>query len=156
MVFFGVQCPYTLVSVAPIGNISWLCVPRWESYALGQAERLKSHARAAKVVHSFAWNPLYNKVLHSFALNPLYFASVNRTFYLVYLCIWWLLSKNFAHIFSRKFQVMLWYYYTFVYVLFYTGCLSKSKWGKKIVDELFVSDGTNQYESWIPWNLMYC
>ena len=72
MVFFGVQWPYTLVSVAPIGNTSWLCDPRWESYALEQAERLISHARAAKVVHNFAWNPLYNKVLHTFALNPLY------------------------------------------------------------------------------------
>ena len=30
-----------------------------ESYALEQVERLKSHARAKNVVHTFAWNPLY-------------------------------------------------------------------------------------------------
>ena len=60
-VFSGLLLPCTLISVAPIGNTSWLCDPRWESYALEQAERLKSHARAAKVVHSFALNPLYKK-----------------------------------------------------------------------------------------------
>ena len=70
--FSGVLWPYTLVSVALIGNTSWLCDPKWESYALEQSERLVSHARATKVVHNFAWNPLCNKVLHSFALNPLY------------------------------------------------------------------------------------
>ena len=72
IVFSGVLWPYTLVSVALIGNTSWLCDPKWESYALEQSERLVSHARATKVVHNFAWNPLCNKVLHSFALNPLY------------------------------------------------------------------------------------
>ena len=30
-----------------------------ELYALEQAERLKSHDRAKKVVHTFAWNPQY-------------------------------------------------------------------------------------------------
>ena len=30
-----------MVSVAPIGNTSWLCDPRWVSYALEQSERLK-------------------------------------------------------------------------------------------------------------------
>ena len=48
--------------MAPIGNTSWVCDPRWESYALEQAERLKSHARAKKVVHTFAWNPLYETI----------------------------------------------------------------------------------------------
>ena len=48
-----------MISVAPIGNTSWVCDLRWESYALEQAERLKSHARAKKVVHTFAWNPLH-------------------------------------------------------------------------------------------------
>ena len=37
-----------------------------------------SHARAEKVLHNFAWNPLYNKVMHSFAWNPLY-TVVHRT-----------------------------------------------------------------------------
>ena len=45
--------------MAPIGNTSWVCYLRWESYALEQAERLKSHVRAKKFVHTFAWNPLY-------------------------------------------------------------------------------------------------
>ena len=72
MVFYGVQWPYTLVSVTPIGNTSWLCHPRWESYALELAKSLVSHARDAKVVHNFTWNPLYYKVLYIFALNPLY------------------------------------------------------------------------------------
>ena len=47
--------------MAPIGNTSWVCDLRLESYALEQAERLKSHARAKKVVHTFAWNPLYKE-----------------------------------------------------------------------------------------------
>ena len=49
-----------MISVAPIGNTSWACDPSWESYALEQAERLKSHTKAKKVVHTFAWNPLYD------------------------------------------------------------------------------------------------
>ena len=49
-----------MVSVAAIGNTSWVCDPKLVSYALEQAERLISHARANKVVHNFAWNPLYN------------------------------------------------------------------------------------------------
>ena len=48
--------------MAPIGNTSWVCDPSWESYALEQAERLKSHDRAKKVVHTFAWNPLYSTI----------------------------------------------------------------------------------------------
>ena len=48
-----------MVSVAANGNTSWVCDPSWESYALEQTERLKSHAKAKKVVHTFAWNPLY-------------------------------------------------------------------------------------------------
>ena len=47
------------MSVAPIGDTSWVCDPKWASYALEQAERLMSQARAKKVVHNFAWNPLY-------------------------------------------------------------------------------------------------
>ena len=43
-------------------------IHRWESYALKQAERLKSHARAKKVVHNFAWNPLCFGILGF--LNP--------------------------------------------------------------------------------------
>ena len=57
-------------SVAPIDNTSLVCDPKWVSYALEQAERLISHARAKKVVHNFAWNPLYNKVMHKFAWDP--------------------------------------------------------------------------------------
>ena len=59
----GVLWPYTLISVAPIGSTSWVCDPSWESYALEQAERLKNHARAKKIVHSFAWNPLYYRCI---------------------------------------------------------------------------------------------
>ena len=59
-----------MISVSAIGNTLWACVPRLVSYALEQAERLKSYARAKKVVHNFAWNLLYNKVLHTFAWNP--------------------------------------------------------------------------------------
>ena len=33
--------------MAPIGNTSWVCDPRWESYALEQAERLKSQKGCA-------------------------------------------------------------------------------------------------------------
>ena len=60
-VFSGFLWPYTSILVAPIGNTSWVWVSdlRWESYALVQAERLKSHARAKKVMHTFALNPLY-------------------------------------------------------------------------------------------------
>ena len=53
-----------MISVAPIDNTSWVCDPSWESYALEQAERLKSHAKAKKVVHTFAWNPLYKTCCH--------------------------------------------------------------------------------------------
>ena len=59
MVFSWLLWPYTLISVAPIGNTSWVCDPKWESYASEQAERLLSHTRAKKVVHIFALNPLY-------------------------------------------------------------------------------------------------
>ena len=58
-VFSGLLLPCTLISVAPIGNTSWVCDLKWESNALEQAERLKSHARAKKVAHTFAWNLLY-------------------------------------------------------------------------------------------------
>ena len=47
-----------LVISDPISNTSWVCDLRWESYALEQAERPESHARAKKVVHTFAWNLL--------------------------------------------------------------------------------------------------
>ena len=33
-VFSGVLWPYTLISLDPNGNTSWLCDPKWESYAL--------------------------------------------------------------------------------------------------------------------------
>ena len=59
IVLSGLLWPYTLILVAQIGNTSWLCDLRWESYALEQAERLPSQARAKKVVHIFALNPLY-------------------------------------------------------------------------------------------------
>ena len=39
-------------------ELNWVCDPRWVSNALEQEERLKSYARAKKVVHNFAWNPL--------------------------------------------------------------------------------------------------
>ena len=58
-VFSGFLWPYTSILVAPIGNTSWVSDLRWESYALKQAEQVKSHARAKKVVHTFSWNPLY-------------------------------------------------------------------------------------------------
>ena len=51
---------FTIVSVAARGDISWVYDPNLVSYALEQAERLISHARANKVVHNFAWTPLYN------------------------------------------------------------------------------------------------
>ena len=59
IVLSGLLWPYTLILVAPIGKTAWLCDPRWESYALEQAERLLSQAKAKKVVHIFALNPLY-------------------------------------------------------------------------------------------------
>ena len=49
-----------MISVAAMVNTSWVCDPRLVSYALEQAERLISHARANKVVHNFAWTPLYS------------------------------------------------------------------------------------------------
>ena len=72
IVFSGVLWPYPIISVAPIDNTSLVCDPEWVSYALKQAERFISHARAIKVVHNFAWNLLYDKVLHTFAWNTLY------------------------------------------------------------------------------------
>ena len=48
-----------MISAAPIDNTSLIYYPRWVSNALEQEERLKSYARAKKVVHNFAWNPLY-------------------------------------------------------------------------------------------------
>ena len=48
-----------MISVAAMVNTSWVCDPSLVSCALEQAERLISHARANKVVHNFAWNPLY-------------------------------------------------------------------------------------------------
>ena len=53
--------------MAPIGNTSWVCDPKWVSYALEQAERLLSHTRAKKVVHIFALNPLYSLLKESVA-----------------------------------------------------------------------------------------
>ena len=49
-----------MISVAPIATTSWVCDTRLVSYAMEQAERLISHARANKVVHNFAWTRLYN------------------------------------------------------------------------------------------------
>jgi len=51
--------PYTMILVTPIGNASWVCDLRWESYALEQAKGLESHARAKKALYIFALNPLY-------------------------------------------------------------------------------------------------
>ena len=48
-----------MISVAQIATTSWVCDPRFVSYASEQAERLISHARANKVVHNFAWTPLH-------------------------------------------------------------------------------------------------
>ena len=45
--------------MTPIGDTTWACDPRWVSYALEQAERLKSHARAKKVMHNFDCTPQY-------------------------------------------------------------------------------------------------
>ena len=50
-----------MISVAAIGNTSWVCDPRLVSYALEQAERLISHVRANKVVHNFPWTTLNRK-----------------------------------------------------------------------------------------------
>ena len=61
-----------MISVAPIDNTSLVCDPSWVSNALEQAERLISHTRAKKVPHNLACNLLYDKVLHMFAWNPLY------------------------------------------------------------------------------------
>ena len=49
-----------MISVASTDNTLWVCDPIWVSNALEQAERLISHARANKVVHNFAWTPLYS------------------------------------------------------------------------------------------------
>ena len=48
--------------MAASGNISWVYDPSMVSYALEQAERPISHARANKVVHNFAWIPLYAQI----------------------------------------------------------------------------------------------
>ena len=48
-------------------------------YALEQAETLISHARAKQVLNSLAWNPLCNKVMHNFAWAPLYHESSKDT-----------------------------------------------------------------------------
>ena len=61
-----------MISVAAMVNTLWVCDHKLVKYALEQAERLISHARAKKFVHNFAWNPLYNKVMHNFAWTPLY------------------------------------------------------------------------------------
>ena len=50
-----------MISVAPIDNTSLVCDPRWNSNALEIAERLKSNARAKKIVHNFVWNRTYIK-----------------------------------------------------------------------------------------------
>ena len=62
--------------MAPIGNTSWVSDLRWESYALKQAEQVKSHARAKKVVHTFAWNPLYMYVIHFAKITYFHFTRV--------------------------------------------------------------------------------
>ena len=49
-----------MILVAPIATTSWVCDTRLVSYAMEQAERLISHARANKVMHNFAWTPLYD------------------------------------------------------------------------------------------------
>ena len=54
--------------IAAMVNTLWVCDHKLVKYALEQAERLISHARANKVMHNFAWTPLY-KFLHS---NPLF------------------------------------------------------------------------------------
>ena len=52
-----------MISASLMVNTSWVYDPRLVSYALEQAERLISHARANKVVHNFAWTPLYRPKL---------------------------------------------------------------------------------------------
>ena len=47
-----------MISVARIGNTSWVCNPRWVSYAF---EEVMTYAIAKKVVHNKAWNPLYTQ-----------------------------------------------------------------------------------------------
>ena len=73
-VFYGLLWPFTLILVAPIGNTSWVCDPRWVSYALEQAERLKSGARAKKVMHLYIYHLQCYTILIIFfnlSLNPL-------------------------------------------------------------------------------------
>ena len=48
-----VCCPFTMI-FRTLGNTSWVCDPRLVSYALEQAERLISQARANEVMHNFA------------------------------------------------------------------------------------------------------
>ena len=52
-----------MILVAPIATTSWVCDTRLVSYAMEQAERLISHARANKVMHNFAWTPLYLRMV---------------------------------------------------------------------------------------------
>ena len=59
-----------MISVAPIATISWVCDTRLVSYAMEQAGRLISHARANEVMHNFAWTPLYNIYNQLSSLGP--------------------------------------------------------------------------------------
>ena len=58
--------------MAPIGNTPWVCD------ALEQVERLKSHAIAKKVAHTFAWNPLYHP-----AIMPIRYVSQLLSLFMV-------------------------------------------------------------------------
>ena len=83
-----------MISVAAMVNTSWVCDPKWESYELEQSERLVSHARATKVVHNFAWNPLYNKVMHNFAWTPLYIMLIETSFIAKHLSVYKLFHRQ--------------------------------------------------------------
>ena len=78
-----------MISVTAMVNTSWVFDPRIVSYVLEQAERLISHARANKVVHNFAWTPLYLFPMTS------YKHSILKNLLIPELCLSFLASGNF-------------------------------------------------------------
>ena len=58
--FPKVLWPYTMISVAAIGNTSWICDPSLVLYALEQPEMLRSHNyKHSNAMHNFNGRPLY-------------------------------------------------------------------------------------------------
>ena len=51
-----------MISVSAIGNTLWACVPRLVSYALEQAERLISHAKANKEDFYISWRAKWSSI----------------------------------------------------------------------------------------------